>query len=496
MQPYEEIDCHLPKALRLACSPLSYTQNSQATHAHLLKPNRNMTMNVQEPKQRISLMVFTRDLRITDNPALSASLKNAKTYCLFVFDDSLISGSRPPLNRLKFLKDSLEDLALSLKSIGGELIIASGKWADTVLDVAKKIHASEINITGDYSTYATNRIINLENSCAANKITLNKHPGISIVEPGVLAPTAGSEYKIFTPYFRKWINASWRRQAVLPKTIEFGKTDHQFSLSQKSRDLLSISSSGYGGETSGSEKMNQWLSRSSNAYNSTKDVPYLDSTSHLSAFLHFGCISPLNLAIKAQSFPETENFVRQLCWRDFFLQILAVRPDASINDYRNRNDIWTKDPESFIAWKEGTTGFPLVDAGMRQLKAEGFMHNRTRMVTASFLVKDLYLDWREGASHFMEHLIDGDIANNQLGWQWVAGTGTDSNPHRILNPIRQSERFDPSGSYIQKWVPELSGLTPKTIHDPPSVIRQQCGYPEQIVNHHDAVELFRNRRAR
>lgn len=496
MQPYEEIDCHLPKALRLACSPLSYTQNSQATHAHLLKPNRNMTMNVQEPKQRISLMVFTRDLRITDNPALSASLKNAKTYCLFVFDDSLISGSRPPLNRLKFLKDSLEDLALSLKSIGGELIIASGKWADTVLDVAKKIHASEINITGDYSTYATNRIINLENSCAANKITLNKHPGISIVEPGVLAPTAGSEYKIFTPYFRKWINASWRRQAVLPKTIEFGKTDHQFSLSQKSKDLLSISSSGYGGETSGSEKMNQWLSRSSNAYNSTKDVPYLDSTSHLSAFLHFGCISPLNLAIKAQSFPETENFVRQLCWRDFFLQILAVRPDASINDYRNRNDIWTKDPESFIAWKEGTTGFPLVDAGMRQLKAEGFMHNRTRMVTASFLVKDLYLDWREGASHFMEHLIDGDIANNQLGWQWVAGTGTDSNPHRILNPIRQSERFDPSGSYIQKWVPELSGLTPKTIHDPPSVIRQQCGYPEQIVNHHDAVELFRNRRAR
>jgi deoxyribodipyrimidine photo-lyase len=455
-----------------------------------------MTMNVQEPKQRISLMVFTRDLRITDNPALSASLKNAKTYCLFVFDDSLISGSRPPLNRLKFLKDSLEDLALSLKSIGGELIIASGKWADTVLDVAKKIHASEINITGDYSTYATNRITNLENSCAANKITLNKHPGISIVEPGVLAPTAGSEYKIFTPYFRKWINASWRRQAVLPKTIEFGKTDHQFSLSQKSRDLLSISSSGYGGETSGSEKMNQWLSRSSNAYNSTKDVPYLDSTSHLSAFLHFGCISPLNLAIKAQSFPETENFVRQLCWRDFFLQILAVRPDASINDYRNRNDIWTKDPESFIAWKEGTTGFPLVDAGMRQLKAEGFMHNRTRMVTASFLVKDLYLDWREGASHFMEHLIDGDIANNQLGWQWVAGTGTDSNPHRILNPIRQSERFDPSGSYIQKWVPELSGLTPKTIHDPPSVIRQQCGYPEQIVNHHDAVELFRNRRAR
>ena len=168
-------------------------------------------MNVQEPKPRISLMVFTRDLRITDNPALSASLKNTKTYCLFVFDDSLISGSRPPLNRLKFLKDSLQDLALSLKSIGGELIIASGKWADTVLDVAKKIHASEINIADDYSTYATNRITNLENYCAANKITLNKHPGISIVEPGVLAPTAGSEYKIFTPYFRKWINGDAKR---------------------------------------------------------------------------------------------------------------------------------------------------------------------------------------------------------------------------------------------------------------------------------------------
>lgn len=455
-----------------------------------------MTMNAQTPKPITSLMVFTRDLRIIDNPALSASLNRAKTYCLFVFEDSLISGSRPPLNRLKFLKDSLQDLSLSLKSIGGELIIASGNWADTVLDVAKTVHASEINIADDYSTYATNRITTLQNSCTTNEITLNKHPGISIVDPGMLTPATGSEYKVFTPYFRKWINASWRHQAVLPKTIRFGETNHQFPLSQKTNDLFSMASSGYGGETSGSEKMDQWLNKSSNTYNSTKDVPYLDSTSHLSPFLHFGCVSPLGLAVKAQSFQETENFVRQLCWRDFFLQILAVRPDASTNDYKHRNDIWTEDPKSLVAWKEGATGFPLVDAGMRQLMAEGFMHNRTRMVTASFLVKDLYLDWRVGASHFMEYLVDGDIANNQLGWQWVAGTGTDSNPHRILNPIRQSERFDPSGSYIRKWVPELSGLTPKTIHDPPLAIRQQCGYPEQIVNHHDAVELFRNKRAK
>ena len=150
-----------------------------------------MTMNAQEPKPRTSLMVFTRDLRITDNPALSASLKSNKTYCLFVFEDSLISGPRPPLNRLKFLKDSLQDLALSLKSIGGELIIASGKWSDTVLDVAKKIHASEINIADDYSTYATNRVNHLQNSCDINKITLNKHSGISIVDPGVFGVVIG-----------------------------------------------------------------------------------------------------------------------------------------------------------------------------------------------------------------------------------------------------------------------------------------------------------------
>ena len=171
-----------------------------------------------------------------------------------------------------------------------------------------------------------------------------------------------------------------------------------------------------------------------------------------------------------------------------------MHPTASRHDYRDRGDVWQYDPAAYESWVEGNTGFPLVDAGMRQLKAVGFMHNRVRMVTASFLVKDLHQDWRRGADYFMSQLLDGDVASNYLNWQWVAGTGTDSNPHRILNPTTQAQRFDREGKYIQKWVPELSDLTPSQAIDPPYELREKTGYPLPIVDHHKQVEMFKQRR--
>ena len=206
-----------------------------------------------------------------------------------------------------------------------------------------------------------------------------------------------------------------------------------------------------------------------------------DATSRLSPSLHFGCVSARALAVRAQE-RGGEAFVRQLCWRDFYAQILIARPRTQVDDLRPRGDRWLDDPEALAAWKEGMTGYPLVDAGMRQLRAEGWMHNRARMVAASFLVKDLGIDWREGARHFFDLLLDGDVAQNIGNWQWVAGTGVDTRPNRIFNPIRQARRFDPDGTYVRRYVPELAGVEGRAVHEPWKLAPRPEGYPEPILD--------------
>jgi deoxyribodipyrimidine photo-lyase len=187
--------------------------------------------------------------------------------------------------------------------------------------------------------------------------------------------------------------------------------------------------------------------------------------------------------------------VRQLCWRDFHHQVLAAFPDLPRRDYRPRGDRWSRSEQDFEAWREGRTGYPLVDAGMRQLRAEGYMHNRARLTVGSFLTKDLYVDWRKGAWHFWDLLADGEIANNAGNWQWVAGTGNDTRPQRVLNPVRQAERFDPDGVYVRRWVPELAGVRGKAIFRPWLMEGfEALDYPEPIVDHDDAVAEFRARR--
>ncbi len=195
--------------------------------------------------------------------------------------------------------------------------------------------------------------------------------------------------------------------------------------------------------------------------------------------------------MRAASLPGGEPFVRQLCWRDFYAQLVWARPDSLTADFRPRGDVWVDDPEGLARWQEGMTGFPLVDAGMRQLAAEGWMHNRARMVVASFLVKDLGIDWREGAAHFFDLLLDGDAAQNVGNWQWVAGTGVDSRPNRVYNPTRQREKLDPDGVYVRRYVPELADVPTRHL-DEPGLLAP--GYPAPIVDHADAVAAFRARR--
>ncbi|MGQ4444954.1 FAD-binding domain-containing protein, partial [Streptomyces violaceoruber] len=229
-----------------------------------------------------------------------------------------------------------------------------------------------------------------------------------------------------------------------------------------------------------------------------------DATSRLSPYLHFGALSPLELVHRARAHggPGAEAFVRQVCWRDFHHQVLAARPEASVKDYRTRHDRWRGEEdaaEDIAAWRDGRTGYPVVDAAMRQLRHQGWMHNRARLLVASFLTKTLYVDWRIGARHFLDLLVDGDVVNNQLNWQWAAGTGTDTRPHRVLNPLVQARRFDPDGVYVRRWVPELRSVEGGKVHEPwrlAAAERGELDYPDPLVELADGLARFKHARGR
>jgi deoxyribodipyrimidine photo-lyase len=233
--------------------------------------------------------------------------------------------------------------------------------------------------------------------------------------------------------------------------------------------------------------MRSWLDTGLPYYPQLHDDLAADATSRLSPYLHFGCLSATELAhrVSERAGPSAQPFLRQLAWRDFYHQVLAARPQAATREYRTRNDRWRHDQDVLHAWCTGRTGYPVVDAGMRQLAREGYLPNQARLIVASFLVKSLYQDWRLGARHFAQLLADADVANNAMNWQWIAGTGNDTRPNRVLNPLRQAERFDPQGDYVRRYLPELAELEGAAIHRPwvlPEPQRRRLDYPDPIVD--------------
>jgi deoxyribodipyrimidine photo-lyase len=252
-----------------------------------------------------------------------------------------------------------------------------------------------------------------------------------------------------------------------------------------------------GGEKTARAKVSRWMRDGAESYEDLHDDLAADATSRLSGFLHLGSVSAYELVVHGNAEKKgLAAFARQLCWRDFHAQVLASTPQAVREDYRPRGDRWRDDDEAFEAWVAGRTGYPIVDAGMRQLVREGWMHNRARLITGSFLTKTLYVDWRRGAQHFADLLVDGDVANNTMNWQWIAGTGTDSRPGRILNPLLQAERYDPSGDYVRRYVPELEGIPGGTVHQPWKLADPPKAYPAPIVDLREATARFRDGRAR
>jgi deoxyribodipyrimidine photo-lyase len=442
-----------------------------------------------------AVVVFTRDLRVDDNVALARAARDADSVVpLFVFDDVILRGEFNGPNRIGFLLESLADLDGALRALGARLTVRRGDWVDCVVDVVRSTGATAVHISDDVSGYGRARATRLERA----GVELRRAPGVTIVEPGAITPgDAGDHYRVFTPYHRRWSDAPRRRieapptRLSLPPALSPGALPalHELVDGVRSPNLMP------GGTIAARERLDAWIADGLQRYADRHDDLPGDATSRLSPYLHFGCVSPLEAARAATDRPGGEAFLRQLCWRDFYHQILAARPDAAWSDYHPRGDSWRDDPDALLAWTEGRTGYPVVDAGMRQLRAEGFMHNRARMIVASFLTKDLYLDWRAGARHFLDLLLDGDLANNNLNWQWVAGTGTDTNPHRIFNPTVQGQRFDPDGDYVRRYVPELRAVHGGEVHDPEPKVRRAYDYPEPIVDHREAIAEYKARRA-
>ncbi len=425
-----------------------------------------------------AIVLFTRDLRLHDNPALHLACDQARQVVPMFVVDPAIAG---PPNRAQFLADSLGDLREALRQRQGDLVIRTGDPAAEVIKVATDVQADAVFVADDVSHFATRRRQRLAQDCEKHRLELTVTPGLTVVPPGELTPAGGGHYRVFTPYWRAWHATTWRKHYPVPKTITMPAVETVGQLPAKpggaSPDLAK------GGETEGRRRFTSWRQRQLAGYDEHHDDLAGDETSRLSAYLRFGCVSPLEVAIGARDRAGGEEYCRQLAWRDFFYQVTAAFPDMARKNYRPAGS-WHEDAAALDAWREGHTGIPIVDAGMRQLAAEGFMHNRARMITASFLTRNLGIDWRLGYRHFGDLLADGDVACNAGNWQWVAGTGNNTRPNRVMNPLRQAQRFDKAGEYVRRYVPELASLDPGYIQTPWRLNdghRRQLGYPDPIV---------------
>ncbi|MEU6228283.1 deoxyribodipyrimidine photo-lyase [Streptomyces sp. NPDC047042] len=452
----------------------------------------------------VSVVLFTSDLRLHDHPPLRAALDGGRSVVpLFVRDPAVDGAGFAVPNRLAFLADCLRDLDTGLRERGGRLVVRHGDLVREVCRVAAEAEADEVHIAADVSRHARRREDRLRRALEADGVRLHVHDTVTVaVAPGAVVPAGSNHFAVFTPYFRQWSRQPLRDPLGAPRTVQVPEGVGSEPLPSRSGIQGLSAGLAAGGEAEGRAQVAAWLRDGVASYEDRHDDLAGDATSRLSPHLHFGTLSSAELVQRARRAggPGADAFVRQLAWRDFNRQVLAARPAVAASDYRTRHDSWRSGAqarEDVEAWKEGRTGYPIIDAAMRQLRHEGWMHNRGRLLTASFLTKTLYIDWRIGARHFLDLLVDGDIANNQLNWQWTAGTGTDTRPNRVLNPVTQSKRYDPDGTYVRRWVPELRSLTGSSVHEPwklQGLDRAAIDYPDPVVDLPDGLARFKRAR--
>ena len=406
----------------------------------------------------VAIVLFTRDLRVHDHAALTAATATHEHVVpLFVLDEALLRDAGTP-NRLSFLLDSLHALRASLRDLGGDLVVRSGDVVSEVVRLASATGAATLFVGEDVSRYAQQRLRGLR-----DRLEVRVENTVTAVAPGDLAPVGRDHFRLFTPYWRRWREEPRPPVLAAPARVAVPSLDTG-RLPELGRPGADRPSPGLprGGEPEARRRLERWLADGAADYDTTRDDLAADRTSRLSPYLHFGCISANEVAGRVDS----TELLRQLCWRDFYAQLLAANPRTAHDDLRPRPYGWNEDDEALARWRAGRTGVPIVDAGIRQLRAEGWMPNRARLIVAAFLTKTLRLDWRHGMRTFAELLVDADVASNAGNWQWVAGTGVDPRPNRRFNPLAQARRRDPSGDYVRRYVPELAELDGAAVHEP------------------------------
>ncbi|SCL23778.1 deoxyribodipyrimidine photo-lyase [Micromonospora nigra] len=423
---------------------------------------------------RTAIVLFTRDLRVHDHPALATSCAAFdRVVPLYVLDPAL-AGLSP--NRTRFLHQSLAALRDALRGRGGDLVVRHGDPVAETIRLAAEVHATGVALSADVSRYARRREQRLRDECARHRLHLRTFPGLTVVEPGALKPGGGDHYRVFSPYHRAWARQAWRDELAPPcrVTLPTGVVAGRLPALPPGESPDAVP----GGEDQARRRLTAWLPAQPR-YADRHDDMAGDETSRLSPYLRFGCLSPLSVANRVDD--RASPFVRQLCWRDFYYQVTDAFPGISTDAYRRgATENWRYDEDALAAWAQGRTGVPVVDAGMRQLRHQGWMHNRARLITAGHLTKSLGLDWRAGVRVFSHWLLDGDVANNSGNWQWVAGTGNDTKPYRGFNPVRQAERYDPDGAYVRRWVPELAAIAGPAVHQPWRLPTPPDGYPPPL----------------
>lgn len=431
-----------------------------------------------------TVLWFRRDLRLQDMPALlDAAAAGGPVLGCFVLDPRLeaSSGAR----RLQFLGDSLRELD---RALDGRLLISRGLPTEVIPQICAAVGATAVHISADFSPFGVRRDASVAAALHALGGTLVSTGSPYLVSPGRVTKDDGSPYKVFTPFFGRWREIGWRGPAKTdaataswldPADVDGlpGRTD-----APDPGVPLDLPA----GEAAAHRRWAEFLADGVAGYATERNRPDRPGISRMSAHLKFGTIHPRTMAADLDVRSDGgAAYLRELAFRDFYAAVLHEWPRSAWHNW-NANfdaiDVNTDEPArtAFESWKRGRTGFPIVDAGMRQLAETGFMHNRVRMIVASFLVKDLHLPWQWGARWFLDQLVDGDIASNQHGWQWCAGTGTDAAPYfRVFNPTAQGEKFDPAGEYVRRWVPELRGVD--DVHKLKG--GRPAGYPEPIVDH-------------
>ncbi len=397
----------------------------------------------------------------------------------FVVDPRLEKSSGP--RRLSFLFDSLRDLDHSLS---GRLLVVRGRPEKEIPRLADAVDATSVHVTEDFSPFGRRRDDAVAE--ALGEVGLEAVGSPYLVSPGRVTKNDGEPYKVFTPYFNQWREHGWRAPAS--SSLSTSDTVDPSDITRSGRITIPAAPAELdhpAGESAATTRWQEFLDDDLAGYDSDRDRPDLDASSRMSAYLKFGNIHPRTMAADLGRSKGAKSYLRELAFRDFYASVLYHWPDSAWHNWNRQFDDIELDTDKdayrrLDAWKEGRTGFPIVDAGMRQLAESGFMHNRVRMITASFLVKDLHLPWWWGAQWFLEQLTDGDMASNQHGWQWAAGTGTDAAPYfRVFNPDTQCKKFDPDGEYVRRWVPEID----------------TDDYPDPIVDHkgerEEALRRFR-----